>query len=73
MDKSIDLGKLQDAVRFQQSVVKKSETLLKTAQNNFDKARTIRDNCIHNLSSAKEALDTTKAAMLEAARTVAAS
>lgn len=71
MDKSIDLGKLQDTVNFHKKQLAEGEKHLKTLKTNVERAQSQYDVRKKNNQTIAKLLDEAKQAMLEAARTVA--
>lgn len=72
MDKSIDLGKLQDALKAATLYKAKAEVNHSTAQRNHFKAVSQLDQAKKNLIAAEKLLDTARSNIVEAARTVTA-
>ena len=71
MDKSIDLGKLQDAQRKAEALAKAASIALTAAYTKYDAAAEAKDRAKKKFQDAANALDTAKRAVIEGARSVA--
>jgi len=71
MDKSIDLGKLQNDVQKAEAVAKSASAALTAAYTKYDNAAESKERAMRKFKEAANAVDVAKRAMVEAARTVA--
>jgi len=71
MDKSIDLGKLQNELHKAEALVKANFQSFYAADRKYMSAIDARDQVKKRLEKSRDALDTAKRAMVEAARSVA--
>lgn len=73
MEKSIDLGKLQSDVLKAEALVKSNFQSFYAADRKYMSAVDARDQAKKRLEKSRDALDTARRAMVEAARTIASS
>ena len=73
MDKSIDLGKLQNDLLKAQALYRSATLVERKAEQAYERALAARDKASKARAAANISVDTAKRAMVEAARTVASS